>query len=388
MTLGGIAARNVLRNKVRTVLTVFGVAIAILVFVLLQTVLDAWMVAADSAAKDRIGTRHKVTFVMPLPKRYVDDIRNTPGVKSATWLNWFGGKDPRNEKEFFGTVAVDPASFLEVYDEIELPQDQAERWREDRQGAVVGDVLAKKLGWKVGDRVTLSGTIFPGDWEFRIVGIYTAKRKSVDRSSFWFRWDYLNDAVPPRMQDQVGWIAARIDDPGRSAQISQEIDRKFEERDIQTLTMSERALSMSAMGMFSAVLKAMNVISIVILLIMTLILGNTIAMGVRERTHEYGTLRAIGFLPRHLAIFVMAEALTIGALGGAVGLGLAYPFINNGIGRFLEENMGGIFPYFRIEPKTAVLAFGLALVFAGAASALPAYRVARLQVTDALRRVG
>ena len=388
MTLGSVAARNVLRNKARTVLTVLGVAIAILVFALLQTVLDAWTVAAEHAAKDRIGTRHKVTFIMPLPKRYVDDIRSTPGVKSATWMNWFGGKDPKNEKEFFGTMAVDPTSFLEVYDEIELPQDQAEKWREDRQGAVVGDVLAKKLGWKVGDRVTLSGTIFPGDWEFRIVGIYTAKRKSVDRSTFWFRWDYLNDSVPPRMQDQVGWVAARVDDPGRSAQISQEIDRKFEERDVQTLTMSERALSMSFMGMFSAVLKAMNVISIVILFIMTLILGNTIAMGVRERTHEYGTLRAIGFLPRHLAMFVLGEALTIGALGGAVGLAFAYPFINNVLGRFIEENMGGIFPYFRMAPATAVLAFILALAFAAAASALPAYRVTRLQVTDALRRIG
>ncbi|HLM76201.1 MAG TPA: ABC transporter permease [Polyangiaceae bacterium] len=388
MTLGSVAARNVLRNKARTVLTVLGVAIAILVFALLQTVLDAWTVAAEHAAKDRIGTRHKVTFIMPLPKRYVDDIRSTPGVKSATWMNWFGGKDPKNEKEFFGTMAVDPTSFLEVYDEIELPQDQAEKWREDRQGAVVGDVLAKKLGWKVGDRVTLAGTIYPGDWEFRVVGIYTAKRKSVDRSTFWFRWDYLNDSVPPRMQDQVGWVAARVDDPGRSAQISQEIDRKFEERDVQTLTMSERALSMSFMGMFSAVLKAMNVISIVILFIMTLILGNTIAMGVRERTHEYGTLRAIGFLPRHLAMFVLGEALTIGALGGAVGLAFAYPFINNVLGRFIEENMGGIFPYFRMAPATAVLAFILALAFAAAASALPAYRVTRLQVTDALRRIG
>lgn len=388
MTLGSVAARNVLRNKVRTLLTVFGVAVAILAFMLLRTVLDAWTIAADHAAKDRIGTRHKVTFVMPLPKRYVDEIRNTPGVKSATWMNWFGGKDPKHEREFFGTMAVEPTSFLEVYDEIELPAEQAEAWRMDRQGAVVGDVLAKKLGWKIGDKVVLSGTVYPGDWEFRVVGIYTAKRKSVDRSTFWFRWDYMNDAVPARMQDQVGWVAARIDDPGRSAQISQEIDRKFEERDVQTVTMSERAMSMSFMGMFAAVLKALNVISIVILFIMTLILGNTIAMGVRERTHEYGTLRAIGFLPRHLSLFVLGESLTVGALGGGLGVAVSYPLINNGIGRFIEENMGGVFPYFRIEPATALAALVLALGFSVAAAAVPAYRVAGLKVTDALRRVG
>jgi putative ABC transport system permease protein len=388
MTIGGIAARNILRNKARTVLTVLGVAMAIVTFMLIRTVLDAWTIAAEHAAKDRIGTRHKVTFIMPLPKRYVDDIRTTPGVKSATWMNWFGGKDPKHDKEFFGTAAVDPKSFVEVYDEIEIPQDQIESWLADRQGAVVGDVLAKKLNWKIGDRVTLLSPIYPGDWQFRIVGIYTAKRKSVDRSSFWFRWDYLNDGIPARSQDQVGWVAARIDDPGQAAQISKAIDQKFDERDVQTVTMSERALQVSFMGMFAAVLKALDVISVVILLIMTLILGNTIAMGVRERTHEYGTLRAIGFLPKHLAMFVMAEALTIGALGGGVGLALAYPFINGGIGRFLEENMGGMFPYFRIETPTAIAALVLSLAFAAAASAIPAYRVSRLKVTDALRRIG
>lgn len=388
MSIGGIAARNVLRNKVRTVLTLLGVAVAIITFVLLRTVLDAWMVAAENAAKDRIGTRHKVTFIMPLPKRYVDEIRSTPGVKSATWTNWFGGKDPRHENEFFGSSAVDPASFLEVYDEMSLPKEQLDQWLQDRQGAVVGDVLAKKLGWKLGDKVTLESPIYPGPWEFRVVGIYTATRKSVDRSSFMFRWDYLNEKVPVRDRDQVGWIAARIDDPSRAAQIAKEIDRKFEERDIQTVTMSERALQVSFMGMMSAVLKALDVISVVILVIMTLILGNTIAMGVRERTHEYGTLRAIGFLPRHLAIFVLAEALTVGALGGGLGLALAYPFVNNGIGRFLEENMGGFFPYFRIEPATAVAAMALALAFSLVAAALPAYQVTRLRVTEALRRVG
>lgn len=388
MTIGGIAARNVLRNKARTILTLCGVAVAILAFVLLRTVLDAWTAGVEASAKDRIGTRHKVTFIMPLPKRYVDDVRNTPGVTSATWMNWFGGRDPKHEKEFFGTMAVDPKSFLQVYDEIEVPAEQAENWLADRQGALVGDVLAKKLGWKIGDRVTLAGTIFPGDWEFRISGIYTAKRKSVDRSTFWFRWDYLNDGLPARAQNQVGWITARIDDPGRAASISQEIDKKFEERDVQTLTMSERALNMSFMGMFSAVLKALNVISIVILVIMTLILGNTIAMGVRERTPEYGALRAIGFLPKHLAMFVLGEALTTGVLGGALGLAVAYPLINNGVGRFIEENMGGMFPYFRVQATTAAAALGLAITFSVLAAALPAYRAARLSVTDALRRVG
>jgi putative ABC transport system permease protein len=140
--------------------------------------------------------------------------------------------------------------------------------------------------------------------------------------------------------------------------------------------------------MLSAILRALDIISVAILLIMTLILGNTIAMGVRERTHEYGTLRAIGFLPRHLVAFVLVEGMTIGVLGGALGLVIAYPFVNQGLGRWLEENMGGFFPYFRIEPTTALAAMGLAIAFSLAAAAVPAYSVSRLRVTDALRRIG
>ena len=388
MSIAEIAARNVLRNKARTVLTMLGVAIAIVAFILLRTVLDAWMVAAEHAAKDRIATRHKITFVMQLPKRYVEDIKSTPGVKDVTWMNWFGAKDPKNEQDFFATIAVDPKTFLEVYDEIVVPPDQIESWMQNRRGAIVGDVLAKHKGWKVGDRITLTGTIYPGDWEFHISGIYSAKRKSVDRNTLWFHWNYLNDAASVRAKDTVGWIAARIDQPARSAEISQAIDRMFEERDTQTLTMSERAMNVSFLGMFSAILSALDVISVVILVIMTLILGNTIAMGVRERTNEYGTLRAIGFLPRHLVAFVLVEGITTGILGGVLGILLAYPFVNQGLGRWLEENMGGFFPYFRIEPTTAVAALGLAVAFSLAAAALPAYQAAKLEVTDALRRVG
>ena len=388
MRLSALGVRNVLRNRARTVLTILGVAVAIVAFMALRTVLTSWTEAINHAAKDRIATRHKITFVMTLPKRYVDDVRTTPGVVKATYSNWFGGQNPKNENEFFATIAVEPESFLEVFDEIQVPADQKESWLQNRRGAVVGDVLAKKFGWKVGDRVTLKGTIYPGNWEFDISGIYTATRRSVDRSTFWFHWNYLNDTVDARAKDQIGWIAARIDNPERAADISKRIDTHFDEKDIQTLSMSERALNTSFLGMFTTVLKAMDVVSIVILLIMMLILGNTIAMGVRERTNEYGVLRAIGFLPKHIALFVIGEAVTIGALGGALGILLSYPLVENGIGRWLEENMGGFFPYFRIADGTTIAAALLSLALGGLAAAIPAYRASKLDVIDALRRIG
>jgi putative ABC transport system permease protein len=248
-------------------------------------------------------------------------------------------------------------------------------------------VLAKKLGVKVGDRVTLSGTIYPGDWQFTVDAIYRASRKSIDRSQFMFHWEYLNESIPERQREQIGWITTRIDEPSRGAAISAEIDRIFDEKDVQTATMSERAMNLSFMAMLSAMLTALNIVSVIILLIMMMILGNTIAMAVRERTREYGVLRAVGFSPRHIGIFIVGEAVTVGLLSGFVGLALAYPIVQLGLGRFLEENMGGMFPYFRIEISTAVFAVFLSVGLSTLAAVLPAYQASKLSVTDALRRV-
>lgn len=387
MNLVSVAARNVFRNKFRTFLTVMGAAVAIVAFVLIQTVLSAWSVATDYAAKDRLGTRHKVSFILPLPKRYIDMVREVPGVAEASFMNWFGGKDPRDPNNFFATMAVEPKTFFNVYDEMVVSPEDMARWQEDRKGAIVGDVLAKKIGLKVGDKITLVSPIYQGDWQFNISGIYTATRKSVDRSQFVFHYDYLNESIPERDRDQIGWIISRIKDPTQGASISAAIDKIFDEKDVQTATMSERAMTLSFMAMWSAILTALNVVSGIILVIMMMILGNTIAMGVRERTREYGVLRAVGFEPKHVRLFIIGEAATVGLLAGGVGLALAYPIIELGMGRWLEENMGGMFPYFRIEGTTMVLAVVLAVGLSLVASLIPAYRAAKLSVTDALRRV-
>jgi putative ABC transport system permease protein len=381
----------VLRNKVRTALTIGGVAVTIIGFLMLRTFIYAWTVAADYAARDRIVTRNKITFVMTLPKRYAEDVRNTEGVKGATFANWFGGKDPNHETEFFGTLAADTQTFFVVYDEMKVPPDQLATWKQNRRGLIAGDVIAQKLGWKLGDKVTLDSSIYPvppdEPWSFTVDGIYTATSKSVDRSTVIFHWDYLNERLTGAQRDQIGWIISRIHDPGQSAAISTKLDRMFEERELQTLSQDERAFQTSFLASVSAVLAAIDIVSIVILVFMMLILGNTIAMGVRERTSEYGTLRAIGFTPRHIVGFILTEAIVIGVLGGALGLGLAYPLVQEGLGRFLEENVGAFFPYFRIEPRTAGVAFGLACALALLAAVLPALGASRLKVTEALRRV-
>ena len=383
-----IAARNLGRNWLRTILTVLGAAVALVAFVMLRTVLSSWEVGAEYAAKDRLGTRHKVSFVMQLPKKYIDDIRGVPGVKQATWANWFGGKDPGKPDEFFATLAVDGPSFLPVMDELTLEPDAKARWLADKRGAIIGDVLAKKLNLKVGDKYILQGSIYPGDWEFQIDGIYTAARKSLDRSQFIFHWSYLNDSLPEERRDTIGWVMTRVEDPSQSADISAKVDKIFDERDTQTVTMSERNMQLSFMAMFGAILTVLDIVSIIILLIMLMILGNTIAMGVRERTREYAVLRAIGFQPWHIRFFVLGEAFVLGIACGVVGVSIAYPFVNGLLGKAIEENMSAWFPYFRVEPSVAIMAGVIAVLLATTAALIPAIQAGRISVTDALRRVG
>jgi putative ABC transport system permease protein len=389
MSLARVAVKNVGRNAFRTILTMIGVGVAMLAFVLLRTVLSSWTMGAEFAAQDRVATRHKITFVMALPKRYAEDIRQVDGVTDVTWFNWFGAR-VQDQDTFFANMATDPESFLRVYDEIEVPKEQKEAWLANRKGALIGSQLARQQGWKVGDKVNLIGTIYPGTWEFTIEGIYTAKRRSIDQSSFWFHWNYMNESstLSPAMKDQIGWVTSKVKDAGSSAAVSKRIDQLFDSRDIQTLSMSERAMNTSFLGMLSTLLKAVDIVSLVILVIMMLILGNTIAMGVRERTQEYGVLRAIGFMPRHIATLILGEALAVGFAGGALGVLLAYPLVNQVVGAWIEDNMTGFFPYFRIFERDAALAIGAGMLVAVVAAAIPAYNASKLDVIDALRRVG
>ncbi len=387
-----LAFKNLSRNRFRVVLTILGIAVPVVAFVLLRTVLWAWELGSEVAAKDRVVTRHKITFVMTLPRRYVTDLEQHAaelGVKQTTFATWFGGKDPAHEREFFATVAVDAKTYLDVYSEISLPADQKQAWLHNRKGAIVGDVIARKLNWKIGDKVTLQSSAFPEqpNWDFIIEGIYTPLAKTVDRSSFFFHYDYLNESLPERRRDQIGWLVSRVVDPSRAAEVGVRIDKRFDDQEIQTLSQDEGSFQASFLASFSALLKALNFISFVILGIMALILGNTIAMGVRERTNEYGVLRAVGFLPRHLVGFVLGESMLLSAIGGVLGLVVAYPVVERGLGRFLEENMGNFFPYFRVTPGTAFLAFLSSLLIGLLAGIVPAYQVSKLRVIEALRRI-
>ena len=388
MNISTYARRNMFRRRGRTILTIIAVTLAVLIFCAIRTFIVAWNAGADEAAADRIATRHKVSITMQLPKHYIDDLREVPGVKAATWANWFAAKDPKERLPFFAGFAVDQNSWFDVEDDMQVSPEMLAAWKQTANGAILGDSLAKTFNLQVGSDVVITSDIYPGEWQFKVVGIYTPLRKTVDRNIFVFRWDFLNnDPRSVYSKEHLGWMVSRITDSAHSADISKQIDAKFDSQDDQTLTMSERAFALSFLGGFAAVLKAFNVVSLVILLIMTLILANTLAMSVRERTHEYGVLRAIGFPPGHILGFILGESLLVALAGGVLGVAIVWLLINHALGPAMEANMAGVFQHFFAPGWVLAVALGAAAVLGLVAGAVPAILASRLKITDALRRL-
>ncbi|NUO48675.1 MAG: ABC transporter permease [Polyangiaceae bacterium] len=396
MNLTLLAFRNALHNKARLLMTLMGIAITVMTFLTLETALGSWDSALELARRDRLVTRHKVSFVLPLPKRYVEEIRSVqdadgqPLVTHTTFASWFGGRVPGREREFFATYAVDAATYAEVHDEMVIDPAALDAFKTDRRAAIVDELLAKQFGWKPGDTVTLESAIYPAPdgvpWTFTIAGIYGTKSNAFGRQTLLFHWDRLNEALPPAEKDKVGWIVSRTRGD-KAAEAASVLDTFFEEREVQTLSQDERAFSTGFLGMVSAVLDVVGVLAAVILIIMALILANTMGMSVRERTSELAAMKAVGFSPRHIAYLVLAEAAALAAVGAAIGLVAGLFAIDFGIGSFFEQNLSSFFPIFRVELGPALFAFTISIAAALAAAALPAFSASRLHVTEALRRV-
>lgn len=387
MNLATYARRNMFRRKGRTILTMIAIALTVMIFCLIRTVLVSWQVGAEDAAQDRLVSRHKVSFTMSLPLKYITQVREVEGVSGASYANWFGAKDPLKRVQFFAGFAVDKDSFFEVANEMVVDPKQLAEWKTTKNGVIIGDVLAKKLETGIGQTLRIESDIYPGNWEFKVIGIYTPKRRTVDRMSLIMRWDMLND--DPRNawgKDKFGWMLVNIKDAGRGPDVSKAIDRKFDEMDDQTLTMSERQFNLGFIGTFAAMLSALDYVSLGILLIMVLIVANTLAMSVRERTHEYGVLRAIGFAPKHIVGFILGESVLVALAGGLLGVFLVFLLINNLAGPAIEES-GGLFAFFRTPGWLMALALAVAVTVGVLAGILPALRASRMRVTDALRRI-
>jgi putative ABC transport system permease protein len=377
---------NFYRSPLRASMTVMTVAIMLAAFIFPRALVDAQEEHVRQAPNDRVNVRARGSWGGTLPLGYADRIRALPGVRRAAATRVPALRIPGKEKVFFQSRATEMESFLALVDEIEVPTQQQQAFLADERSAIVSQTLATELGWKLGDRVVFDSRAFPGQWELTIAGIFRSLREGYGERTIWLHYTYFNRALPKSEQDQVNWIATQIFEPNQGGRIAQAIDAHFDAAPTQTQSLEDRVAAQANLGNFSAVLTALDVVSYLILAVVMSIVGNTLAMNVRERTPEYGMMRAIGFSARHLALLVLAEAGLLGLLGTAIGLGLSYPLFEDVVSHALQDVMN--FPPIVIHRRVAWLAVALCVGLSVLAASVPVYRVAQLRVTDALRRLG
>ncbi len=380
-----ILFRNAFRNKLRTGLTILGVTIAILAFGLLRTVISAWYAGVESSSATRLVTRNAVSLIFPLPLSYRDRISQIEGVKIVSYGNWFGGVYI-DEKHFFPNFAVDPRTYLELYPEYVLPSKEREDFLRDRKGCVVGRKLAAQYGWKIGDLVTLKGKIYLGDWDFVIRGIYRGRDRNTDETQFFFHWDYFNETVKkimPTMADHVGFYLIGVTRPELAAEAAAAIDSTFKNSLAETLTETEKAFQQGFISMSGAIVTAVQLVSMVIIVIIMGVVANTMAMTTRERFGEYAALKTLGFGGRHIGGLIFGESAVITLIGCLLGMVATFP-----AAKVFSSALPSFFPVFHVEEKTLYLDLIAALIVALVAAVIPTQRAIGIRIAEGLRRIG
>jgi putative ABC transport system permease protein len=377
--------RNAFRHKLRALLTVFGVAVAVLAFGLLRTVVDAWYAGVSAAAANRLVIRSSISLTFFLPIAYMEKIRAVDGVKAVSHMTWFGGIYI-DRKNFFANFAVEGKPFLDLYPEFIIAGDQKDAFMKDRKGCVVGRGLARRFGWKVGDSITLQGTIFRGDWPMVVRAIYSGRDRTVDENQLFFHWDYLNErlkAAGHRRTNQAGIFIIEIVDPDSASAVAGTIDAIFKNSLAETLTETERAFQLGFVSMSEAILMAIRLVSFLIIGIIMAVAANTMIMSVRERMNEFAVFKTLGFGAARLGGLILGESLVICAAGGALGIAGTFPAL-----RILARYVSNVFPVLDVTATTlcydALALVAVALV----AAVFPIRRVITVPIVEALGRVG
>jgi putative ABC transport system permease protein len=380
--------RNLMRRKVRTIFTMLSIVIAFVLFGVLMAIRAAFSMGIDVAGADRLMTIHRISIIQPLPRNYGEKIRTTPGVTDLTYANWFGGyyQDPKN---FIANMAVEPESWLRIYPEFELPEEQKQAWFKDRGGAIVGIDTAKKFGWKVGDRVPLISPIYRKPdgtpWDFTIDGIYSSTKPGVDKTQFFFHWNYMNEtliASKSGFSDIIGWYIFKVADPATADQLAKRVDAMFENSSAETKTATEKVFVNEWAKQVGDIGAIMIAIAAVVMGFILFVAGNAMAQSIRERINELGVLKTLGFTDGRILAIVLLESCTVAIIGGGLGLALAWLIIAQG------DPTGGMLPIFHFPAKD--VAFGMILVglLGLGTGLLPAVQASRLKIVDALRRTG
>lgn len=377
--------KNALRHKLRSILTISGIAIAIIAFGLLRTVVTIWDSSVDAASANRLITRQAISFIYPLPNAHKDKILSVPGVTNISGANWFGGVY-KNKDNFFARMAVDD-NYFELFPEFIISKNELDDYKKNRNSCIIGSQIANQYKIKVGDQMVLEGDIYPGRWEFEVKGIYKPRDKNTDATQMLFHSTYLNERMlveSPTRANETGWYIIKVDDPKNSANISAKIDAQFKNSIAETKTETEKAFTQGFVSASGAIISAMNIMSFAIIGIIMLVLANTMIMAARERTREYAVLKTLGFSAKHLVGLILGESLLISFIGGGIGLFLTFPLVAG----FEQAMPKGFFPFFYIEPITIIFAV-IATLLVGIVSAIfPIQKSLSTKIVDGFRYVG
>jgi putative ABC transport system permease protein len=366
-------------------MTVLTVAIMLTAFVFPRTLVEAQRQQVLDTPNDRVLVLPRRGWRGGLPRRYTDDVRATAGVRSVLGSRWAGLKLPGKDDVFFAAQALDAEPFIAMHYELVAPEAEKRAFVADQATIFVGQDLAREQGWKVGDRIVFQSRAYPGEWALTVAGIYESVRGEWAKRSLWMHYEQLNRALPLDERDKLQFITAQIFEPNQGGSIAKAIDVHFDASPVRTLTMEDRVLTAANVGRIGAVLTALDIVSYLILFVVLAILTNTLSLNVRERTREFGVLRAIGFSPKHLYLLVLGEAAVLGLVGAALGLALAYPLLEGLVGPYLQESLN--FPETNVPLHVALGAALAGVSLAMLAAGLPAARLGRLEVRDALGRV-
>ena len=388
MRLFPLVLKNVFRKKTRTALTIASTVLPLLVICLLATFVRALERPDPAATRGmfRLVTRHQVSLAVPIPVTYADRIARLPGVVAATKFTWFGGVYvDKSAKNFFPRFAVEPETFLRVFDDARILEGSNEEWLADRTGCVVGVESYRKYGWRLGQKVTLVGDIYPVNLELTIRGVYDLPEKGTARAIF-FNRTYLEEALPSSA-GQTGTVYVKAADAAAAGRLPKEIDALFENSPAPTKTESEKAFQTGFIEQLGNVKLLIGAIGFVIGLVVLLISANTMALAARERVTEIAVLRTLGYTKRTVFGLVLAESLALSLTGGLLGLALfslLEPVLKSGLS---NSPAGAFASNFKLFPEVLALGFVIAVGVGVLAGVVPALRSARRPIVEGLRQV-
>jgi putative ABC transport system permease protein len=368
--------KNILRNKRRTLLTISSLVVSLFLIISLATILTEFDRGTEEASPLRLVSRHSVSLTFPLPMAYLQKIKSVPGVKEVIPFSWFGGIY-KDEKNFFANFAVDAAKLKEVVNELKMSDAEWQAFINDKQGAIVGQKLVKLYGFTPGQRITLKSPIYNADVEFIIRGVYTGS----DEKTLYFHHEYLNDLLPEGRKDMAGTFSILANTAEDVPRVAQTFDSMTVNTDAPTKTESEREFALSFQTMMGGVKTFLYAIMAAITFSLLLVMGNTMAMTVRERTKEVGTLKAIGFQRGTITALFLGESLVVACIGALIGIGAAALLFRSVDLSLYIPNLISFVP----TNQTLAIAFGLSLLVGLVSVVYSAYRVSGLTIAEALR---